>query len=204
MSIDTTAGRSPRSYSLAIVSGTMAAGLAADSPILAFRWNSPLMALVRRITVQAANHSSTQFAEGFALIAAYVARNFTVQDTGGGAVAWTVAGSGRKGQRFSASELASSTNGEIRASTTAALSAGTRTLDTNPFAAIVGHAGAVPNTSLFNGEGVVWDAPYGRQPIELRANEGIILQATVPATGTWKFKVGLEWDEQSEADYLAA
>jgi hypothetical protein len=202
MSVDTIAQRAPRSYSLAIVSGTMAAGLAADSPILAFRWGSPLMCLVRKITVQAANLSSTQFAEGFALISAYMARQFTVQDTGGSAVAWTVAGSGRKGDRFAASEFGSF--GEIRASSTATLTAGTRTLDTNPFAAIVGHGGAVPNTSLFNGEGVVWDAPFGRQPIELRANQGIILQATVPGTGTWKFKIGIEWDEMSEVDYLAA
>lgn len=32
-------------------------------------------------------------------------------------------------------------------------------------------------------------------PLELAANEGFIVRATVPATGTWQAQVTVEWSE---------
>jgi hypothetical protein len=37
----------------------------------------------------------------------------------------------------------------------------------------------------------------GEWPLVLAQNEGFIIRATVPATGTWDFAVTMEWSEVS-------
>jgi hypothetical protein len=174
-------------YKEGIESGVMASGLAANSPIFMFRWNHATnLALIKRLTFSAA--TITAFTAGIARIDAFVARSFTADDTGG--TSFLPSGNFNKLRTSFGATLAAG----IRASATATLTAGTRTTDTNPIGSIVG---GVPATA-----GVTMIAPYpiidqrpGEHPLVLAQNEGLIVQATVPAAGTWGFGITIDWAE---------
>ena len=186
------------SYSLGVLSGTMAAGLAGASPIVSIRWSTVgTVCVIRSLRLSAG--SLVGFAAGFATFDLIKATAFSAADTGGGAVAWTASTSNKRRDVFPDSAFA--TAGEIRASTTATLSAGTRTLDTNPLNSVgtsvttTGGAPILPpNTEL---------CPASGYPLVLTAaaaatSQGLILRATVPATGTWQFSLAIDWEEWSE------
>jgi hypothetical protein len=169
-------------YRFSWLSGTMAAGLAANSPIWSFRWgDATRLAVFQKLIGDGMAGSSTAFAAGFASFKAFFARSFTASDTGGAIL--TITGNNGKLRTSMGTTLLT----EIRASTTATLTAGTRTLDAQPLAQHAFSIGTVvsviyipPATPLFN-EDVV-----GTMPIVLAQNEGVVVQATVPATGTWQ------------------
>src|SRR5262249_46381682 len=105
-------------------SGLMAAGLAAASPVYSFCWQSPtLLALVRRIRLSA--WSVGAFTAGIGTFDLWLARAFTVADSGGAAI--DLSGNHAKLRTSMASSSAA-----IRCATTAALVAGTRVLDPDP------------------------------------------------------------------------
>jgi len=104
----------------------------------------------------------------------------------------------------------------MRGSATATLSAGTRTLDTLAMSTIFGSVHAtstnymmvpsnhptvtgtlVANTSTSGSRGIDLWYPEGPMswPLVLVQNEGFIIRATVPGTGTWRFCVEMEWIE---------
>jgi hypothetical protein len=186
--------RSP-SYSLGLKSGTMAAGLAAAAPIVAIRWASTgSVCVIRSLRLSAG--SLVGFTAGFTAFDLITARAWSAADTGGAAAAWTAAGSGKRLAGFANSAFA--TAGEIRYSETATLSAGTRTLDTNPMNAIassvVNTAGAVvlPETELVPGYP---DCPIVLSAASAATSTGLVIRATVPATGTWQYSLSMDWDE---------
>src|SRR6185369_10186617 len=110
------------SYSLGYQSGTMGAGLSAASPIFAFRWATVgSYCAVRSIRFSAGG--ITAFTAGAVVVDLIRATAWSANDTGGGAVAWTIAGSGKRRTTMDNSGFA--TAGEIRASSTGTLSAGT-------------------------------------------------------------------------------
>jgi len=81
----------------------------------------------------------------------------------------------------------------IRVSSTAALVAGTRTLDDQGFGSVqFGVSTATNAVHLATTD--IWK-PDSREPQVLSANEGFVLRATVPATGTWQGIVTVEWRE---------
>jgi hypothetical protein len=82
-------------------------------------------------------------------------------------------------------------------STTATLTAGTRTLDDQAFGAAQFAVSAATNTvHLSTADGVLWDPDrHHEDPIVLAANEGFVIRATVPATGTWQGVVSVDWRE---------
>jgi hypothetical protein len=84
---------------------------------------------------------------------------------------------------------------DIRIASTGALTAGTRTLDTDPLAAITVGIGATANVIYIPPTTDLFVAYPGDHPLVCAQNEGFIIQATVPATGTWCFGVQVEWDE---------
>lgn len=192
------------SYSQAFVSGVMAAGLAAGSPIFAFRWASGLVnCLVRRVRLTAGT-DGTAFAQGSTIFDLIRATGFSVQDTGG-AVISLVGKSGARSSRFGASQqqIAATATGNIAVAGTATLTAGTRTLDSNPMSVLVGSVGAVPANFPLSSNGLLIDpAEAGRDPLELVTSEGFVIRATVPITGTWKFGVEVDWDEMDPARYF--
>lgn len=182
------------SYSTTVKSGIMAAGLAGNAPIVAFLWKPATvptsLCLMRRMKFSMYN-LGTGFAAGDVLFEWYVARAFTVQDTGGGAA--TLTGNNAKMRTSHAT-----TQAAIQVSATATLTAGTRTLDTNPLRALQSVAGTSAFGSIVLPETEVFRAQPGEQPLILAGSgEGVVIQATVPATGTWTFYASFDWDEVS-------
>ena len=121
-----------------------------------------------------------------------IARAFTASDTGGTAVALT--GSNTKHR----TSLATPTSLDCRIATTAALTAGTKTLDTNTMSqinayAIAAGAGAAMPASLSN----LFGHDAGDYPLILAQNEGLnILNLTaMGAAGVGKFYVNMELAE---------
>lgn len=179
-------------YSTTVKSAIMAAGLAGASPIVSFRWapatNVTALCAIRKMKFSLYN-LGTGFAAGDALFEWYVARAFTAVDTGGGAA--TLTGNNAKLRTSYAT-----TQATILVSATATLSAGTRTLDTNPFRAL---QTVFPNTAFAAAnlpETEVYRMNPGETPLILAPSEGVVIQATVPATGTWTFYASFDWEER--------
>jgi hypothetical protein len=103
----------------------------------------------------------------------------------------------RRTSLFGSSLIAS---GDVRIATTAALGAGTKTLEANSLSTV---AVGGPITASLNGqfltdhklfEASVVDGDY---PLILDAAEGFSIRAVaVPATGTWTVAVNVDWTEE--------
>lgn len=177
------------SYSIEVTSGTIAAGMSAAATVWGFRWTSSNAAIIQRITMLA--HSlGTGFTAGTALFELLFARSWTVADTSG-ATATITTNNGKLRTSFGTTLVQ-----EIRYANTGALTAGTRTLDAQALASTVVTVTAATNT-VFVPSTNLWtpDVADGSWPIILAANEGAIIRGTVPATGTWTLRVGVQWAE---------
>lgn len=177
------------SYSMGASSGTMAAGLAGAAPVFSFRYGGAFLAVVRAIEIEADN-VTTAFVAGAGKFDLFAARSFSASDTGG--TAGTLTGNnGKLRTSFSTTGVS-----DFRISSTATLTAGTRTLDAQPLGSIEFNvptsidADLLPTVAIFK-------AAVGEQPLVLAQNEGFVIQATVPGTGTWVFSVRVRWDEVS-------
>ena len=176
-------------FQLTSKSGIMAAGLAAASPIYAFRWTSgTLLAVIKRIRISAWS-LGTGFAAGIGTFDLVAARPFTGSDTNG--VTDTISGNNGKLR----TSMASSALAEIRHSSTASLIAGVRSLDAQPIASLNVGIGSAAFTPLSPSPMTLFEKPQGEHPLVLALNEGFVIQATLPATGTWSFAITPEWDE---------
>lgn len=176
------------SYTLAGTSGIMAAGIGGPVPIWAFRYGGANLAVVKRVLFTMSG-LGTAFAAGQALFNLFVARSFTVSDTGGGSI--TPTGNGNKLRTsFGATAVA-----DARISATAAMSTGTRTLDAQPIGAHILGIGTTASIVYIPQGTPLFAVPPGAQPLQLVNNEGLELQATLPGTGTWCFGVTIDWDE---------
>jgi hypothetical protein len=180
-------------YHIAVDNGTavMAAGLAANSPIFSWRWGNANIAAVYGVRVGMVN-GGTAFAAGRVALDLFVARSFTASDTGG--TTPTITGNNLKKRTSFGTTLLT----DARVSATATLSAGTRTLDANPIGkalatvpiTTVSYQIIQPNTPLFVGRD-----NSDQAPLIFAQNEGLVIQASVPATGTWFFQVSIDWLE---------
>lgn len=179
-------------YRLAQLSGTMAAGLAANSEIFQFRWaDATRLCIVTSVIFDGLSGSATAFTAGFGKVDMLVARSWTADGSGGTAA--TITGNNAK-QR---SSMGTTLLGAARVASTAALTAGTKTLDTQAIGqysttfGTVANVQAIPQFDLFHMD------PGGESPLILAQNEGFVVRATVPATGTWQFGVTVCWTEVS-------
>ena len=183
-------------YSYAGFTGVLPAALAANSEIFQFRWSDATRLCVINEVKISASVSTTFFAAGVPMQIDLVK-----------ATAWTVAGSGgtritpaallKKRTSMGSTLVAAS---DIGISTTAALTAGTKTLETYAQAAVAAACpitaslyGQIiaPGTILFRGE-----SSDGQHPLVLAQNEGFVIRSVaVPATGTWTANVQVEWAE---------
>lgn len=184
-------GRVPAgSYSASALSGTIAAGMSANQDILQARWTSTThLAVVTDIINDGLAGSATAFTAGFGMVAAHVARGYTADGSGGTAL--TLTGNNQK-LRTAMPTLGMT----IRVASTGALTTGTRTLDANPigrnaitFGTVASVIYIAPGTPLFTADGTF------THPIVLAAEEGIVIKATVPATGTWQAGFTIKWME---------
>lgn len=176
------------SYSMALSSGTMAAGLGAASPIVSFRYGGANLVIVRKV-IFSAGDTSTAFTAGVFTFNMFAARSFSASDTGGTAATLT----GNNGKlRTSYGTTAIS---DFRCSSTATLTAGTRTLDSTALSSTSVSDPATAGNTIINAGTILFSSNAGEQPLILANNEGFVIQATVPATGTWTFSVQVYWDE---------
>ncbi len=182
-------GSISQGYGIGLATGIMAAGLAAGAEVFQFRWTSTTkLCLVRRVLVSAGN-LGTAFTAGGVTFDMAVARAWTAAGTGGGAATLTT----NNAKLNTTSDTTAL--GEARIATTAALGAGTKTLDaqalTSAFSAVPNVAGSVvmPPTDLWRA------SAQDEYPLLLAAEEGFVLRVTVPATGTWTGGVAMRWDE---------
>ena len=174
-------------YSKAMTSGVMAAGLAAAATCWQFRWTQASnLALIKKVRVSAGG--ITAFTAGAVTFNLFPARVFTAVGSGG--TAGTITGNNGKMR----TSMATTGVADIRISSTAILTAGTWTLDTDPIAGITSSTTATAGIVLVPPTDLFWHA-NSEYPIVLAQNEGLNLQATVPATGTWTFSVQVEWEE---------
>jgi hypothetical protein len=101
-------------------------------------------------------------------------------------------------------DMGTSVVGEIRVATTAALGAGTKTLDAALVGQLLGHSsGGFGSATPIIGslylprDGQIFRArpEAGEHPILLEQNEGFVIRATVPATGVWNLGFQVHWAE---------
>lgn len=185
-------------YKFSGVTGAIAAGMAANGELLQLRWvDASRLCVITHVHVDGM-FTSTAFAVGSILLKCTIARSWSADGTGGNAA--TLTGNNNKARTNMGSSLFST---GFRLATTAALGAGTKTLDANDVGQIQSHSSAgpgaaapiigstyLPRTDLF-----APDASNAEHPIVLAQNEGIVIRATVPATGVWTLGVSVRWAE---------
>lgn len=196
------------SYRLVCSSGavtTIAARTATAGQLFNFRFPaaSPAKAFVKYIGARFILTTAYGTAQetGCDLI---LAHSFTVNGTNGTAVdvGSTVANTGKLLTGFATSGI---TAGCVRVADTAAITAGTHTLDANPVSTLSDWSGAigatVPTTSSGSrsGYGTLWDYRQSAHeaPIVLAADEGFVIRNLIlmGATGVGRWDFCVEWDE---------
>lgn len=186
------------SYSLGLITGILPVigTLGANAEIAQFRFVSSVRACyVRRVRVSAVV-STTFFAAGVPVQLGLVKSTaWTGQGTGGTGI--TPAALLKRRTTMQSTVIAA---GDIRIATTAALGAGTKTLETLHLATL---AAPGPITASLNGQiiapgTVLWEAGQsdGDHPLLLTNNEGLsVTVINAPATGTWTASVAIDWVE---------
>jgi len=178
------------SYRLSLLSGTMAAGLAANSEVFQFRWSDATrICVVTSIIWDGLSGSATSFAAGFGKVDVLAARSWTADGSGGTPA--TLTGNNQK-QRTS---MGTTLLGAARISSTAALTAGTKTLDAQAIAQYSATFGTTTSTQWMPMVDLFHADPGSESPLVLAQNEGFVIRATVPATGTWQFGCTVTWTE---------
>ena len=191
--------------------GTIAAGMAANGELLQMRWvDATRFCVITHVAVLEFRNITTAFAAGPFQFNVTRSTAWSADGSGGNAVTVT----DPQFQLRAATMGASLFSTGFRLATTAALGAGTKTLDTNPMGACFGNVGstpaiaqmyipAVPPVTGGSLPGIDLFAPdtgAGEHPIVLTSNggstsEGISIRATVPATGTWIASFLVKWIE---------
>lgn len=180
-------------YAISVLSGTMAAGLAANSEIFQFRWSDATrLCAVQRVVLEGLGGSATAFTAGFAKVDLLAARGFSVDGTGGTTATTTT---NNMKMRTSMGTSLITTAASIRVASTAALGLGTKTLDAQPMSTFPFSVGVGVSTQYASNVIMYGDHPSTTHPLILATNEGFVLRATVPATGTWQFSVRVIWTE---------
>jgi hypothetical protein len=168
--------------------GILPAALTANSEIFQFRWtHATNLAIIQKIKISACV-STTFFAAGVPVqIDMVKATGWSVQGTGGTGV--TPSATLKDRTSMSSTAVAS---GDLRIATTAALGAGTKTLEANSMGAIAAPGPIIPpGTVLYEP-----DLGDGEHPLVFIQNEGFVIRSVaVPATGTWTAAIQIDWAE---------
>lgn len=180
-------------YALSVSSGTMAAGLAANAEIFQFRWtHASYLMLLRSIRLEA-TASTTAFTAGVATFGGRIARAWTVDGSGGTAI---IFGANDQKKKTAFATTVAPSNTGIRVASTGALTAGTKTLDGNDFCGLACGVQATAGFGFLPPGTYIWERNTSDEwPLTFVANEGFVIRATVPATGTWQFNLDMEWSE---------
>ena len=185
-------------YRIGMTTGTIAAALAANGELFQFRWtDASRLCIVQKVLISAgANVAAT--AAGLVNLDLVVARGWSAAGTGGTAA--TITGNNQKVRTAMGTTLL----GEARCATTAALGAGTKTLDSQSIGNVfIGIGTGAITTShklqlIDKIDLMEIDADMSIHPVVLAQNEGLVIKngATVwPAAMTWGFSVTVVWAE---------
>lgn len=180
------------SYQCALRSTTMAAGLSAAAVTWSMRYGGNNLCLVEKVIFDGMG-SITAFTPGTVTHRLFFSRAFTASQTGGTGA--TLTGNNHKLR----TSYATTAVADIRIGLTGALTGSSFTSDAQALGGVCGAVGAAPAISL--DEGILFDANAVGHPIILANNEGLTLQSTVPATGTWDFGITVKWTEVTSAEW---
>jgi len=185
-------------FRLSMVTGTLAAAIAANSELFQFRYvtGASRVCLVHGIGVSAARNVAATAAALLSLRAT-IARAWTIDGTGGTAA--TLTGNNQKLRTsFTTSEVVSA-----RCATTAALGAGTKTLDAQDIGGVSYSVGTAAITADSDLTLIPWTNLLGEfvgglaWPLVLATQEGFVVRTGIiqPATMTWALTVVVAWSE---------
>ena len=181
------------SYTCAQQSGVMAAGLAANAPVWAMRYAGANLCIVEKVIFDGLG-SIVGFAAGVVQLRLFVKRANTTSASAGTSA--TLTGNNCKLR----TSYATTGVADIRIASTAILTPGGGANDIQPAGAVLNGVPATAGIGVPGG--VFYDAHHVGHPIILATNEGLELQATVPATGTWIFGVSVRWTEVTAAEWV--
>jgi hypothetical protein len=189
-------------YQVGLLTGALT-GVAAGGPIFSMRFvagtagTQAQLVVIQKITINYVLTTGFTTAQQIGFNA-FVARSFTASDSGGSAT--TLSGNNNKNRTSMPTSQISAT-GDMRIASTAALTAGTRTLDTNAFYTTNGWAGS---TLLTTGaiplqQVDVYQNTGTEYPLILANNEGIVITNAVAmgATGVMTVAINVEWTESA-------
>lgn len=184
-------------YRIAEFSG-LTTGIAANGEVFQFRWTDAAnLCVLRSLKVRAAVITGFTAAQELAFAASMVA-NWSADGSGGTPI---TPGATNLLKR---STYPQSKVGSARIATTGALTAGTKTIYTNPFMVGVGKtlAAAATVQDAAIEEGIWFDAGLAG-PIVIQQNEGFIVRNTIAmgAGGTVRWAIQAEWAEFLNADF---
>jgi hypothetical protein len=166
-------------------SGLMAAGLAANAEIFQFRnpdTNTGKMVVLDCRLMAAVG--GTAFTPGAVVMRFSKAAAWTVDGTGGTAQTLTTT-AGMINSSYGASQLPT-----MRIASTAALTAGTKTLGEDFASSTSGSSAGLGDTILNFDAFSYFRTGY---PLTFNPGEGFAIRATVPATGIWQFNTNMVW-----------
>ncbi|HWB77206.1 MAG TPA: hypothetical protein VG755_19705 [Nannocystaceae bacterium] len=178
------------SFGVSLASGNMAAGLAADAEVFFFRWTHPsIVASIQRVRMWAGGIA--EFTAGRYRFELLLARGWSSHSASGTTASMT-GDSGKKRVGSASSQVAA-----IEIASTAALTAGTKAIDAQGVGSVGGSTRGFGSFAekLITPSGELFRYGGEAHAIVLRRNEGLVLTATVPASGTWRFGVDVEWCE---------
>lgn len=178
------------SYSLSGLSGTIAAAFTANGELFQFRWtDATRLCVVNYVSLDGLAGSATAFTAGFANVQLFAARGWSADGSGGTTL--TPATNANKLRTSMGTTLL----GSARIASTAALTAGTKTLDSQPLGQINFSIGTTASVNYLGHTHLLDLSDSTEHPLVLATNEGFIVRATVPATGTWQCGVTVRWTE---------
>jgi len=180
-------------YALGQMTGVLAA--ATTGEIFQMRWIDATRLMVLRSVIVSWAVSTTAFVAGVPpQLAMRVARSWTADGTGGTAIVFSTSNTNKKRTSFPLSLLSDT---GVRIATTAALGAGTKTLDTNRCAMALGNVAVATATSLLLPPTYMWQRNTADEyPFVFAQNEGFIVEiVAVAGTGTSSIAVQVEWAE---------
>ena len=180
-------------YSMGLTTGALTV-VAAGAPVYSFRWapaTTTQLCMIRRVEIG----FSTITAFGAAQTLQYsmqIARQWLTNDTVGTIASFVQTNTGKMRTAMPTSAFAG--GGQILIANTGAITAGTRTLDSQAIAFTQGSSTALATTMLNN---PIYQHQPGDYPLILAANEGFIINNVqlMGATGVINLTVNVEWME---------
>jgi len=184
------------SYQYGITSGNMTT-IAGGALVYSFRFNPAVtsnLCMIRRVELNVATITAFGAAQSLQY-SMQIARAFTVVDSGGTSGAFTQANTGKMRTTMPTSQMALA-GSNIQISTTGAMVAGTRTLDTQPISFVAGTSNAIGASITL---APIYNHVPGDYPLILGYQEGFIINnvQTMGATGVINLTVSVEWMELS-------